>query len=129
MSRALTPRVRSVLGTPHGRRFSHTPAPPPARRLTEAERLAREKALLEQMRDNPWVARRIREGELPAWIRATPTRVEFPEVPARPRPGPRRRRRLRVPVPAPVLDALGYALAVAAGALAHHLGTLLGHLG
>ena len=47
----------------------------------------------------------------------------------RPRPGPRRRRRLRVPVPAPVLDTLGYALAVAAGALAHHLGTLLGHLG
>src|SRR5690606_41964140 len=76
-------RVRTDLGTPHGRRFSPAPAPPPARRLTEAERLAREKALLEQMRDNPWVARRIREGELPAWIRATPTRVEFPEVPAR----------------------------------------------
>src|SRR5690606_801676 len=89
MTPAIAPRVRTVLGTPHGRRFSHAPAPPPARRLTEAERLAREKALLEQMRDNPWVARRIREGELPAWIRATPTRVEFPEVPARPRPGTR----------------------------------------
>ncbi|MEY9212698.1 hypothetical protein NI17_004395 [Thermobifida halotolerans] len=130
MTPAIAPRVRTVLDAPHGRRFSSPPAPPSARRPTRDVRAAREQALLDQMRDNPWVAHRLEHGELPAWMRATPVRPESPK----PVPEPRQRRkhpahrRHRRRVPALVLDAIGYPLAVTAGALAHHLGTLLGQL-
>lgn len=56
---ATATRVRSVLDSPRGRRFSRTPEP---------TMLSREQLLLKQMAGNPKVAYRIERGELPLWM-------------------------------------------------------------
>ncbi|WP_304455455.1 hypothetical protein [Nocardiopsis sp. YSL2] len=139
----VSPGVRAVLSAPRGRRFTHTPQP--SRRGPQP---SREQRLLAQMRGNPRVERRMRQGELPPWMlvaeqrrrereRAArrrrlpvpaprpapddgpPPPSERPPLPRRPRPRPRRHRRPR----RPAWPLVAYTLAAAAGALARHLTT------
>ena len=69
---ATATRVRSVLDSPRGHRFSRTPGPtmPPGEQL-----------LLKQMAGNPKVAYRIEHGELPLWMHLAAERRKQEESP------------------------------------------------
>lgn len=81
--------VRAVLAAPRGRRFSRPAAP-----------LSREQRLLAQMRGNPRVERRLRQGELPLWMHLQAERLAEQRQPARSEPP----QPARAPRPRPAPD-------------------------
>ncbi|MFW6640053.1 hypothetical protein ACOALZ_08405 [Nocardiopsis algeriensis] len=81
--------VRAVLAAPRGHRFSRPAAP-----------LSREQRLLAQMRGNPRVERRLRQGELPLWMHIQAERLAEQGQPVRSTPSPQPARAPR-PRPAP----------------------------
>ncbi|MGW5876858.1 hypothetical protein ACWFMI_09965 [Nocardiopsis terrae] len=91
----MTPGVRRVLDSPHGRRFGR-----PGERLAAPQATqrpdrqpSREELMLAQMRGNPRVEHRLRHGDLPDWMHVAQHRKASrpepaPVVPPVPRPRP-----------------------------------------
>ncbi|MFD3686419.1 hypothetical protein ACFWTE_16520 [Nocardiopsis sp. NPDC058631] len=127
MTTAVNPRMRAVLDTPRGHRFSRPSHPARPSHTSKPTPPTREQQLLDQMRGNPRVAYRLEHGALPHWMRVaeerraqrdrTSARPDVPEEGPVPAAGGRHRRS-RPPRPRwSGWRALSYGAAVAGGVL------------